>query len=124
MEIKIDNAVLCKGDAAATAGDGVGPDNYRFRLTRGVDTFEYIGSAGIDNEHKGVDRKTMSFSVVRTYSTIANALAGVATVSGLDMDGTVTIDGTTTAMTKGSVSSLNIQHIGQSLICSYVIEGY
>lgn len=123
MEIKIDNAVLCKGDAAATAGDGVGPDNFRFRLARGVDTFEYIGAAGIDNEHKGVDRKIISFSVVRTYASIANALSGVATVSGLDMEGAVTAD-STTIMTKGNVTSLDIQHIGQSLICSYVIEGY
>lgn len=124
MQIKIDNAVLCYGDAAATSGDGVGPDNYRFRLARGIDTYEYIGAAGIDNEHKGVDRKIISFSVVRTYSTIANALAGVATVCGLDMEGAVTIDSTTTIMTKGNVTSLDIQHIGQSLICSYVIEGY
>jgi hypothetical protein len=123
MEIKIDNAVLCKGDAAAAAGDGVGPDNYFIRLTRGVDTFEYIGAAGIDNEHKGVDRKVMSFSVVRTYTTIANALLGEAAVLALDMEGAVTVDGAT-RMTKGNVTNLDIRHIGQTLICSYVIEGY
>jgi hypothetical protein len=123
MQIKIDNAVLCYGDAAATAGDGVGPDNYRSRLVRGIETFEYIGAPGIDSEHKGVDRKTMSFSVVRTYATPALALAGETAVYALDMEGAVTVD-STTRMAKGNVISLDIQHIGQSLICSYVIEGY
>ena len=123
MEIKIDSAVLCKGDAAATAGDAVGPDNYRLRLERGVDAYEYIGAAGVEVEHKGVDRKVMSFTVVRTYATAANALTGVGTMLGLDMEGAVTVD-SGSMMAKGNVTFLDIQQVGVSLICSYVIEGY
>jgi hypothetical protein len=123
MEIKIDSAVLCKGDQQSTAGDPVGPDNYRFRLMRGVDAFEYIGEAGIASEHKGADRVNISFSVARTYSSNANALSAIATIKGLDMEGAVTVD-SGALMTKGNVLTLEIQHIGCTLICTYVIEGY
>lgn len=123
MEIKIDSAVLCKGDAASTAGDPVGPDNYRYSLQRGVDTFEYIGEAGVATEHKGADRVRISFSVARTYANNANALSGIATVKALDMEGAVTVDAAS-IMAKGNVLTLDIQHIGCTLICSYVIEGY
>jgi len=123
MEIKIDNAVLCFGDHQTTAGDAIGPDNLRIRLQRGVDVFEYIGSAGITSEHKGCDRKSISFSVTRTYASVATAEASVLTVMGLDMEGAVTVDGNS-FMALGNVLTLDIAQIGCSLICSYQIEGY
>jgi len=123
MEIKIDNAVLCFGDHQTTAGDAIGPDNLRIRLQRGVDVYEYIGAAGIDTEHKGCDRKVISFGVTRTYGSEALAKAASLSVIALDMEGAVTLS-STAFMTKGNVLSLDIVQIGCSLICSYQIEGY
>lgn len=123
MDIKIDNAVLCFGDHQTTAGDPIGPDNLRVRLQRGVDVYEYIGAAGIDSEHKGCDRKSISFGVTRTYGSEADAKAAILTVMALDMEGAVTVS-STAFMAKGNVLSLDVAQIGCSLICSYMIEGY
>ncbi len=108
------------------SGDGspVGPDGLEFRTEKGVLDREPIGADGIDSEHVGCDRRTLTFAVTRVYASEQQALAGLAALeAGCPAQGKVTLGGKD-LIEKATLRGLSARLKGCELSAVYTFEGY
>jgi len=114
---------LCAGEARATDGSASGPiDLYGGKQPGTVDR-EYIGAAGMEPEHIGCDRVSLSFGVIRTFTTAALAsAAAVALKTGVPAVGALKID-SATYMTLARCT-FSFGQVGCTLSIKYNLEGY
>ena len=124
MTITLNNTILCAGSNAGTPGDPTGPDSLDQRLQPGTEDYEYINAPGIDAQHIGCDRVSLSFSVTRTYPTVNAAQTAAITLKATTpRQGLLAIDGTT-HIAQATLRDMDTRQIGCSLIIRYALEGF
>ena len=124
MIIKLGSIVLCAGDASSTSGDPTGPDGLNVRLSPGTEDYEYINADGIDSEHVGCDRVSVSFGVTRTYATVAAAQSAAVSLNvNAPRQGALTAD-SATLITQATLRDMDIRQVGCSLLIRYSFEGF
>jgi hypothetical protein len=138
IQIKIGSFLLCEDGERSLNGSPVGPIDGKGGLVPGTDDREYIGADGIEPEHVGCDRKSLSFAVSRVYSTPALAFAAwVAMVQpptaanlsagAVPRVGALTVtDGAavSTVMQHAALRSLDHVQVGCALALRYTFEGF
>ena len=124
MVIDFNGTILCAGDSSAVAGDPTGPDKLSVKLTPGTEDYEYVDAVGIDAEHVGCDVVGLSFSVVRTYATLAAARdAVVSLTASAPREGALSVD-SRAFIAKAALKDMTIRQVGCSLVINYSIEGF
>lgn len=138
IQFKIGTYLLCEDGERSTGGSPVGPIDGKGALVPGAEDREFIGADGIEPEHVGCDRKSLSFSVSRVYATPAAALAAWAAMlqpptaenlaaGAVPREGALTVtDGSAVSdvMSKARLASLECVQVGVALALRYSFEGF
>ena len=123
MTISLGSTTLCGGQSRNSTGSPVGPENLTFSEAFGVVEREYIGADRVKPEHIRCDLGTCSFSVTRTFGSVADALTYVSsTVFSEDKSGAFKFD-STTVFANAAIKTRTISQVGCTVKISYTIEG-
>ena len=118
-----DAYTLCAGDTRDTAGASSGPIDLAGGKVPGTVDREYVDAVGVEPEHIGCDRVTLSFGVVRTFTTPALAsAAAVALKAGVPPVGEVKIDDS--SYMAAARCTYTFGQVGCTLSIKFQLEGY
>lgn len=114
---------LCAGQERNNTGSPVGPENLSFSEAFGVIERAYVGADRQVPEHIKADLGTCSFSVTRTFASVAAALAYISTgIFAEATSGALKFD-STTVFEKAALKSRVVSQVGCTVKIAYSIEG-
>lgn len=129
MTIKLGETVLCAGQERNSTGSPVGPDGLQIEVQPGVESRQFVGADRVEGEWVKCDTGVLTFSVSRTFNSVAAALAWIADTSangfiGEAREGVLTFDGVKVFGDKKSVvRNRRVAHVGCTVAVNYTIEG-
>ena len=123
MTITLGNTTLCAGQARNSTGDPVGPEGLSFSEAFGVIERSYVGADRQAPDPVLPDLGTCTFSVTRTFATVAAALAYVsAGVFSEAKSGAFKFDDTT-VFAAAALKSRVVSQTGCTVKVAHTIEG-
>lgn len=123
MTITLGSTTLCAGQTRNSTGSPIGPENLTLSEAFGVIEREYIGADRVKPEHVRCDLGTCSFSVTRTFGSVANALTYVSsTIFSEAKSGALKFD-STTVFENAAIKSRSVSQVGCTVKVAYTIEG-